>query len=38
MKKIQYVVYVVPEYDMKLEGTYKFRISPAHLRNLWKMN
>jgi hypothetical protein len=36
MKKIQSAVFGVPEYDMNREGTYKPRISPEHLRKLWK--
>jgi hypothetical protein len=37
MKKIQSAAFGVPEYDMNREGTYRPRISPAHLRHLWKM-
>jgi hypothetical protein len=37
MKKIQSAAFGVPEYEMKWEGTYRPRISPEHLRHLWKM-
>ena len=37
MKKIQSAAFGVPEYDMTREGTYRPRISPEHLRRLWKM-
>jgi len=37
MKKIQSATFGVPEYDMNREGTYRPRISPEHLRKLWKM-
>ncbi len=36
-KKIQSAAFGVPEYDMNREGTYRPRISPEHLRKLWKM-
>lgn len=34
-KRIQTAVFGAPEYEMKREGTYRPRISPEHLRNLW---
>ena len=36
MKKIQSAAFGVPEYDMNREGTYRPRVSPEHLRHLWK--
>ena len=35
-KKIQSAAFGVPEYEMNREGTYRPRISPEHLRQLWK--
>ncbi len=35
--KIQSAGFGVPEYDMNREGTYRSRIPPQHLRQLWKM-
>ncbi len=37
MKKIQSAAFGVPEHEMKWLGTYRPRISPEHLRRLWKM-
>ncbi len=37
-KKIQSAAFGFPEYEMKWEGTCRPRISPEHLRQLWKMN
>ena len=36
MNKIQSADFGVPEYDMNREGTYRPRVSPEHLRQLWK--
>jgi hypothetical protein len=37
MKKIQSAAFGILEHEMKWEGTYRPRISPEHLRRLWKM-
>ena len=37
MKKIQIAAFGVPENDMNPDGAYRPRISPEHLRHLWKM-
>jgi hypothetical protein len=36
MRKIQSAAFGVPEYDMSRKGTHRPRISPEHLRKLWK--